>query len=355
MARIALLVTVLVALLALPAAALGATASVVDGQLRYVAADGERNNNQLLLVDDGSRYRLAAQGTTAGPGCVLDGGWVYCPSAGVTSIAIALGDRDDHFLFGELGAPMTLSGGPGLDGLRYFLPEERPLTITADGQPGDGPEGRDNIAPDVEIVGGGPFADTLQNGVGGGSVGGGLGDDRLMGNVGNDVIHGAYVESVGLDSGDFYANGTDTISCGGGRDFVYADETDSIAGDCEAVGRRRPGKAFLFTGSAVADRISVPYGWTPAHVFGGGGADLLITSFAGATRIVGGSGNDRIDGGIDHGPGQRLEGNSGNDRIRARETREPARDFVICGSGRDTAIVDRLDRVSGCERVLRSR
>jgi hypothetical protein len=261
----------------------------------------------------------------------------------------------DHFVFGDLGAPMALSGGPGTDGTRYFPLEERSMSVTADGQPDDGPLGRDNIATDVETVSGGVFADKVMNGVDGGSVGGGPGDDRLMGNVGNDTMHAAYVESVGLDSGSFYPQGTDTITCGGGRDFVYADETDSVASDCEAVGRRVPGKPFLFTGSNAADRISVPYGWTPATVNGRGGGDLLISSFAGATRMYGGSGNDRIDAGSDHGPGQRIEGGSGNDRIRARETREPARDFVFCGPGRDTAIVDRLDRVSGCERVLRAR
>jgi hypothetical protein len=36
--------------------------------------------------------------------------------------------------------------------------------------------------------------------------------------------------------------------------------------------------------------------------------------------------------------------------LRARDNQ---RDVVDCGPGRDTAYVDRLDRVSGCERVKR--
>jgi Ca2+-binding RTX toxin-like protein len=44
----------------------------------------------------------------------------------------------------------------------------------------------------------------------------------------------------------------------------------------------------------------------------------------------------------------RLYGGPGNDVLRARDGQ---RDVVDCGPGRDTAYVDRLDRVSGCETV----
>jgi Ca2+-binding RTX toxin-like protein len=134
--------------------------------------------------------------------------------------------------------------------------------------------------------------------------------------------------------------------------MVFADRTDKIAGDCEVVAKNTPG-GFRFTGSQSADRISPPYGWGPAALYGRGGADLLIANqFAGPSNVYGGTGNDRIQGSEFYSDG--LEGGSGNDRIRAREAQRRVRDTVRCGPGFDTAIVDRLDRVSGCERVLRS-
>jgi hypothetical protein len=40
----------------------------------------------------------------------------------------------------------------------------------------------------------------------------------------------------------------------------------------------------------------------------------------------------------------------GNDVVPARDG---VRDLIACGAGRDTAYVDRYDRVSGCEIVRR--
>jgi serralysin len=349
----------LTALLAAPALADAATVSVVGGQLRFVAASGERNGSGIELADTGE-YRVWANDLklTAGQGCTqaAGGSEARCPGTGVTSIAISLGDRDDGFNIGEIPVPLTLSGGTGKDQVSYFREDAVPLAITADDQPNDGPAGRDNIASDIEWLFGGPFADTLQIGPGGGTVIGREGDDRLTGGAGPDLIEAAYVEDVGTDSGSFYRHGTDTIKCGAGQDFVLADSTDKIDPDCDAVGKDVPSGGFEFMGSNGPDRISVRYGWSPSVVFGRGGDDLLITSFAGAQRIVGGAGNDRIQGGGTYfSPAQRLEGGSGNDRIRARDPGKGWRDVIICGPGRDHAIVDRRDSVSGCERVSRSR
>ena len=49
---------------------------------------------------------------------------------------------------------------------------------------------------------------------------------------------------------------------------------------------------------------------------------------------MGGSGRDRLDGG------------AGNDQLSARDG---ARDIVACGAGRDSGLLDRLDRPTGCE------
>ncbi|MEX2103579.1 MAG: Ig-like domain-containing protein, partial [Gaiellaceae bacterium] len=80
---------------------------------------------------------------------------------------------------------------------------------------------------------------------------------------------------------------------------------------------------------------------------GGRGNDRL-TGGAGNDRLVGGGGRDVLTGG----PGRNtyLAG-AGNDTVRARNGR---RERVNCGKGRrDRAVVDRRDRVRGCERVTR--
>jgi RTX calcium-binding nonapeptide repeat (4 copies) len=73
------------------------------------------------------------------------------------------------------------------------------------------------------------------------------------------------------------------------------------------------------------------------RLYGQGGYDRL-TGGAGADRLVGGSGVDRFDAG------------SGNDFVDARDGK---RELVSCGRGRDTARVDKRDRVRHCERVRR--
>jgi hypothetical protein len=358
MRRLAPLLLALTALAFAPSSSIAATGAVVDGQLRYTEDPGERTGTSIKLSDSNDAYVIAAYGEPApvqlraGPGCAAEPGQLRCTKVGVTSIAFSLGDRDDGFQIGRIEAPLSVSGGPGTDSVGYHLQDGAVgRTITADGQADDGPAGRDNIATDVETIFGDIFADTLLNGPGGGRLVGREGDDRLTGNSGDDVIEAAYVSDVGTDSGHHYFHGTDTVRCGGGHDMVFADSTDVIGPDCEVVAKNTKG-GFRFTGSQGADRIGVPYGWTPAGLYGRGGGDLLIGATYGPTNIYGGTGDDRIQG--SGGTPDRLEGGSGNDRIRARDKR-PRRDSVRCGRGRDTAIVDRLDSVSGCERVLRSR
>jgi Ca2+-binding RTX toxin-like protein len=78
----------------------------------------------------------------------------------------------------------------------------------------------------------------------------------------------------------------------------------------------------------------------------------------GSDRIFGRKGNDLLSGGpgddrLDGGPGRDLiYGGGENDVIVARDGK---RDIIDCGTGRDTAYVDRQDDLTSCERVLRRR
>jgi len=92
---------------------------------------------------------------------------------------------------------------------------------------------------------------------------------------------------------------------------------------------------------------------SPDCIAGGPGADL-VGGGRGGDRLRGGRGSDRLDGRagrdrISGGLGRdRLNGGGASDRIDARDG---FADRIDCGRGDDVAIVDRRDRVSGCERL----
>lgn len=83
-----------------------------------------------------------------------------------------------------------------------------------------------------------------------------------------------------------------------------------------------------------------------------------IAGGAGKDRVNGGRGRDKISGGrgkdlVVGGPGRDvIAGGHGRDRLRARDHKP---DLVRCGKGRDRAIVDRHDKLVGCEKVKRGR
>jgi Thrombospondin type 3 repeat/RTX calcium-binding nonapeptide repeat (4 copies) len=76
------------------------------------------------------------------------------------------------------------------------------------------------------------------------------------------------------------------------------------------------------------------------------GGNDSVKARGGRDCVKGGDGADRVSGGAG---ADRLNGGAGNDTLKAADGR---RDRVKCGRGRDTAVVDRKDKVSkSCERV----
>ncbi|HEU5264720.1 MAG TPA: N,N-dimethylformamidase beta subunit family domain-containing protein [Gaiellaceae bacterium] len=101
-----------------------------------------------------------------------------------------------------------------------------------------------------------------------------------------------------------------------------------------------------FVGTAAAERVlGTPGGDT---LRGTRGADRLFGR-GGDDRIFGLAGDDVLNGGPN---ADRLWGGSGRDRLFARDG---VGDVVVCGPGRDVAVVDRLDLVRACEEVQRPR
>jgi glucose/arabinose dehydrogenase len=136
------------------------------------------------------------------------------------------------------------------------------------------------------------------------------------------------------------------------RDANLADNTSSIiltvtttasgGGGGGGGGGTPQGKTL--TGTARADRlVGTPY----ADVLNGMGGNDTLLGGKGNDILRGGAGNDLLVGGLGH---DSLYGGPGNDVLEARDGQ---RDTVSCGLGRDTAFVDKLDRVTGCEVVHR--
>jgi Ca2+-binding RTX toxin-like protein len=86
----------------------------------------------------------------------------------------------------------------------------------------------------------------------------------------------------------------------------------------------------------------------------GGPGSQAIAGRGGDDRLRGGEGNDCIDGGAG---ADALSGNGGADIVRGGvggdvlRARDGERDVVVCGKGKDRAIVDHRDRDRGCERT----
>ena len=148
------------------------------------------------------------------------------------------------------------------------------------------------------------------------------------------------------------------------------DLSEPVAGRCanRQDGTRATDKLM---GTAFGDNL---FGRSGNDFLSGAGGDDCLDGGAGRDRLSGGTGNDRLKGGTGNdtlkgGSGNdQLNGGSGNDSLTGGpgrnaysagpgkdklQTVNGRRERVDCGRGRDTARVDRKDRVKRCERVRR--
>jgi Ca2+-binding RTX toxin-like protein len=147
---------------------------------------------------------------------------------------------------------------------------------------------------------------------------------------------------------------TITASVTADRDANTADNTAAAVvtvrqaqpgGDTGGNTEPRGSNLSVRTGTARADVLRGTAGRD--RLDGRGGNDVLW-GLGGVDILLGGAGNDRLIGGAGK---DQLLGGAGNDRLEARDH---ARDVVNCGPGKDTAVVDRVDVVRGCELVKRA-
>jgi hypothetical protein len=268
------------ALSALSPAAVHASSASVDSQhgwLTYVAAKGEANNltfsrsgTTLTVTDSGATitpgnkctrvtdHQVTCNGTINYVGAGTDDmndtitvngsipSWVDAGSGndvlkGGSASDWLFGNTGDDTLDGGLGADL-LSGGDGNDVADYSS-RTNAVTITLDGQPGDGETGeKDNVSSSIESVTtgsgndsitGSTLANTLSGGPGNDTISGAGGDDTLDGGPGQDSLDGG-------DGNDRLASRDGVLDgdvCGAGTDSVTADALDTVAADCEQVDR----------------------------------------------------------------------------------------------------------------------
>ena len=172
-------------------------------------------------------------------------------------------------------------------------------------------------SPTIEVTGGGaeipPLdGDAEDSGGSGGGGGGGGGGDSGGENPTQPTRSGGCVSAI-----------------------VGTDDPDRLVGS---------GAGDVVFGRGGGDTIRGAAGHD--CLIGAAGNDVLLGE-AGDDRLTGGRGADRLVGG----PGVNVyDAGSGNDVVEAANGRS---EVVRCGAGRDTARVDRADRLSGCERVTR--
>jgi Ca2+-binding RTX toxin-like protein len=393
MKTLAAVTLVLTFALAGPAGA--ATVSSDGNTVRYAAEDA--STHSAVIADTPEQIRVTQVRGSAlrpGPGCSLESvpagasPAVTCPRGGVARVLADMGGGPDSIAVAltPSGPPLTVNGGANTDTVEYSI-GGGPVAVTLDGAPGDGRPARgDNIGADVENVGGTAADDSLIGNDAQNFLNGGPGRDMLATAGDDDVVDAREFTDCG-EGGSCPKPERDTISCGDGRDVVDGDSTDDVAADCELVVRDNnifltPGDDEFagfrpnlgITGGRGDDRIT---GLGDDRLEGSSGNDVLRAGPSGENIVRGGSGNDEISGNrdsdtiaggygrdrigggpakdsIDGGAGRDvLFGHQGNDRIVSRERRDEP-DRVSCGSGRDTVIADRNDRISrDCERVVR--
>ena len=345
---------------AAPTASAGALTSS-GGTVSYTETSAsERNIVTVRMSSDGTRITFTDTGRVGGNAirmttdgsCTVSRGTGSCPAAGVTGIAISTGELDDTvsqtttIASGLAGGPGNdrltggggddravggpgadaLAGGAGRDTLDYS-DRTAPVTVTLDGQGGDGEQGEgDDAGADFEVVAGGAAGDAITGNDADNTLYGNSGNDRLTGGAGVDQLDGGGDSDV-LDGG----GGADALVGGEGVDgatYLYSPAGVRVTLD------GKPGDGV----AGENDSADVE------NVEGSPGDDVLIGG-AGANVLTGGGGNDRLLGG--RGP-DTLDAGPGDDILQSLDGEK---DLVGCGDGEDGVVTDRPDVRSDCDYI----
>jgi Ca2+-binding RTX toxin-like protein len=268
------------------------TASITGNVLTYEAAPGEMN--AASVTNQGSDFFIVENiaPLVAGPGCFLESQHsVRCPSAGISSVVVTLGDLNDHFVAGSAGSSgytLSIDAGPGddnVDGLGFSV------GAVIHGGPGnDSLRGSDRFS---DTMFGDAGDDTLEgddstNQFQGGddTLDGGDGNDTLLGDFGSDELTGG----PGMDVADYIHHAEDVfISLDDQANDGNVGENDNVHADVENVFGTMG--ADVIVGNGEVNDLD---GWWGDDTISGGGGDDVLTADRGADNLQGGPGNDQL-------------------------------------------------------------
>ena len=305
--RLPIQLLALVALLAAPAGAHGATVSVEGdsfaSRVHYRANPGEANALTITGTDDALMLVDVGASLTPGPGCT---------GGGVPGTPVVCARQGEHF------APLNAELGDLDDSIdTQALALASPLFFI-----------RVDAGNGADTVLGGVGIDVVTPGRGADEVETGAGDDRW-------------------DQQSARPDGPDRFDGGAGVDTALYLGSDRIRAALD--GRANDGGRDEHDNLLDIENVTAVRG----GVLVGNRRDNELLAGEGNDRVLGGRGDDFLEGrsGRDV-----LHGGRGDDTINSKRHtlgQPSGRDKVDCGSGDDVAIVNRDDRVRNCETVHR--
>jgi Ca2+-binding RTX toxin-like protein len=336
-------------LLAAPSA-LASTVTVTGGDTARVAETGNEANQITVGYDTGTDlYKVADAASTLTPvgACVMvDAHNATCPGAGIKTIVVQTGDRDDTIRLDAATIPGTitenLDGGSAND---TVTGADTAGTLSG-GSGNDSVSGRGNVNGGTgnDLLTGSPLADSLRGSSGKDTLDGGFGADDISGGSNTDtLVYPARPNAISVTVGS--GNGND-----GGPEDQTGNRRDTVHGDVEVLFGTELGDVLVgdrtsetLVGLGGDDFVVGNSGRDTALGFNGNdlligesGADLLRGG-PGADREFGKSGHDRLAGGPDDdflrgGTGHDvMKGKTGIDRINARDGERDVK--INCGPG----------------------
>ena len=309
-------------LIAAPAA-LASTVTITGGGTVRVAETGNEANQITVSYDAGADvYRVADAAATLTPSgtCVMvDAHHANCPGAGIKTISVAAGDRDDSITLDAATIPSTitenLDGGSANDAVSGA---NTPGTLTG-GTGNDAIRGRGTLSGGGgnDMITGSPAADDLRGSTGRDLLDGGFGADDIDGGSGTDTL--VY---PGRANGVNVTIGSGSFNDGGPEDQT-ANRRDNVHRDIDVLFGTDLGDVLV--GDESSEALTGLAG--DDFIVGNGGRDTVL-GFDGNDLLTGKSGSDILRGG----PGaDRQFGKSGNDRLAGG----PDDDFLRGGTGQD--------------------
>ena len=182
------------------------------------------------------------------------------------------------------------------------------------------------------------------------SVNGGLGNDRIVDNRGENSLNGNGGDDTVLGGSNVDiitgGRGHDRLDGRNGEDVIRGDDgADTVIGGGGNDRLQGNGGADLIRGGdgndvIEGDRILITHDDDEGHdtIFADGGDDVVNAGDVIGGLVRGGDGNDRITGGTDHDSSDFLWGDAGNDHIEGRGS--GFNDNLRGNDGHDTLIND---------------